>query len=174
MKLFHQFTLEWLHFTQNPNMFMAKHFSQKKHKQLVAKHLLNKNPRATVQHVQPAKSPKKQQKTPVPQHPKPKNRKKKLYPPPPKKKKRPSKKFPFSSPNPLNRRTPHLRGADPSLSEQAVLMRSLRDTNVAKIEGDDLRIFMALLGDLFPGWDWAGGVGELEDWGVGLLESKYF
>jgi hypothetical protein len=30
-------------------------------------------------------------------------------------------------------------------------MRSLRDTNVAKIEGDDLRIFMALLGDLFPG-----------------------
>lgn len=41
--------------------------------------------------------------------------------------------------------------ADPSLTEQAVLMRSLRDTNVAKIEGDDLRIFMALLGDLFPG-----------------------
>jgi hypothetical protein len=30
-------------------------------------------------------------------------------------------------------------------------MRSLRDTNVAKIEGDDLRIFMALLGYLFPG-----------------------
>eukprot|EP00913_Durusdinium_trenchii_P009864 g9260.t1 len=43
--------------------------------------------------------------------------------------------------------------ADPSLSEQAVLMRSLRDTNVAKIEGDDLRIFMALLKDLFPGID---------------------
>lgn len=32
-------------------------------------------------------------------------------------------------------------------------MRSLRDTNVAKIEGDDLRIFMALLKDLFPGED---------------------
>jgi len=43
--------------------------------------------------------------------------------------------------------------ADPELSEQAVLMRSLRDTNVAKIEGDDLKIFMGLLLDLFPGID---------------------
>eukprot|EP00442_Polarella_glacialis_P057525 CAMPEP_0115146732 /NCGR_PEP_ID=MMETSP0227-20121206/62880_1 /TAXON_ID=89957 /ORGANISM="Polarella glacialis, Strain CCMP 1383" /LENGTH=133 /DNA_ID=CAMNT_0002556485 /DNA_START=161 /DNA_END=559 /DNA_ORIENTATION=+ len=41
--------------------------------------------------------------------------------------------------------------ADPSLAEQAVLMRSLRDTNVAKIEGDDLKIFCGLLSDLFPG-----------------------
>eukprot|EP00930_Biecheleria_cincta_P103951 TRINITY_DN9605_c0_g4_i1.p1 TRINITY_DN9605_c0_g4~~TRINITY_DN9605_c0_g4_i1.p1 ORF type:complete len:4232 (-),score=759.91 TRINITY_DN9605_c0_g4_i1:457-13152(-) len=41
--------------------------------------------------------------------------------------------------------------ADPILSEQAVLMRSLRDTNVAKIEGDDLKIFTGLLSDLFPG-----------------------
>merc|ERR1719174_473790 len=41
--------------------------------------------------------------------------------------------------------------ADPSLGEDAVLMRSLRDTNVAKIEGDDLKIFMGLLLDLFPG-----------------------
>jgi len=41
--------------------------------------------------------------------------------------------------------------ADPSLPEQAVLMRSLRDTNEAKIEGDDLIIFMGLLADLFPG-----------------------
>lgn len=41
--------------------------------------------------------------------------------------------------------------ADATLSEQAVLMRSLRDTNVAKIEGDDLKIFMGLLADLFPG-----------------------
>lgn len=32
-------------------------------------------------------------------------------------------------------------------------MRSLRDTNVAKIDGDDLKIFMGLLGDLFPGID---------------------
>merc|ERR1719197_524837 len=43
--------------------------------------------------------------------------------------------------------------ADPSLPEQAVLMRSLRDTNVAKIDGDDLKIFMGLLADLFPGID---------------------
>merc|ERR1719305_885971 len=43
--------------------------------------------------------------------------------------------------------------ADPKLAEQAVLMRSLRDTNVAKIEGDDLKIFMGLLEDLFPGID---------------------
>ena len=42
---------------------------------------------------------------------------------------------------------------DPSLSEQAVLMRSLRDTNIAKIDGDDLKIFMGLLSDLFPGVD---------------------
>jgi dynein heavy chain len=41
--------------------------------------------------------------------------------------------------------------ADATLTEQAVLMRSLRDTNVAKIEGDDLKIFMGLLLDLFPG-----------------------
>jgi len=43
--------------------------------------------------------------------------------------------------------------ADATLSEKAVLMRSLRDTNVAKIEGDDLKIFMGLLADLFPGID---------------------
>merc|ERR1719191_2517513 len=43
--------------------------------------------------------------------------------------------------------------ADASLSESAVLMRSLRDTNVAKIDGDDLKIFMGLLADLFPGVD---------------------
>lgn len=41
--------------------------------------------------------------------------------------------------------------ADQSLAEQAVLMRSLRDTNEAKIEGDDLDIFRGLLLDLFPG-----------------------
>ena len=43
--------------------------------------------------------------------------------------------------------------ADPSLSEEAVLMRALRDTNIAKIDGDDLKIFMGLLNDLFPGVD---------------------
>ena len=41
--------------------------------------------------------------------------------------------------------------ADPGLSEEAVLMRALRDTNIAKIDGDDLKIFMGLLSDLFPG-----------------------
>jgi len=41
--------------------------------------------------------------------------------------------------------------ADPDLAEQGVLMRSLRDTNVGKIDGDDLKIFMGLLLDLFPG-----------------------
>jgi dynein heavy chain len=46
-----------------------------------------------------------------------------------------------------------MKRADPDLPEQAVLMRSLRDTNVAKIDGDDLIIFMGLLGDLFPGID---------------------
>ena len=30
-----------------------------------------------------------------------------------------------------------MKRADPDLPEQAVLMRSLRDTNVAKIDGDD-------------------------------------
>jgi dynein heavy chain len=43
--------------------------------------------------------------------------------------------------------------ADPSLSEEAVLMRALRDTNIAKIDGDDLKIFLGLLNDLFPGVD---------------------
>merc|ERR1719261_2068956 len=43
--------------------------------------------------------------------------------------------------------------ADPSLAEQGVLMRSLRDTNGAKIDGDDRVIFMGLLADLFPGID---------------------
>merc|ERR1719218_466973 len=38
-----------------------------------------------------------------------------------------------------------MKRADPDLPEQAVLMRSLRDTNVAKIEGDDRVIFMGLL-----------------------------
>merc|ERR1719506_952945 len=46
-----------------------------------------------------------------------------------------------------------MKRADPDLSEQAVLMRALRDTNVAKIDGDDRIIFMGLLGDLFPGID---------------------
>jgi len=64
--------------------------------------------------------------------------------------------------------------ADPSLSEQAVLMRSLRDTNVAKIEGDDLRIFMALLGDLFPGIDVPRARDyEMEEVLVDVMQNDY-
>merc|ERR1719482_1063767 len=64
--------------------------------------------------------------------------------------------------------------ADPSLSEQAVLMRSLRDTNVAKIDGDDLKIFMGLLGDLFPGIDVPRARDyEFEDLLVDVMEKDY-
>ncbi|CAK9016337.1 unnamed protein product [Durusdinium trenchii] len=64
--------------------------------------------------------------------------------------------------------------ADPSLSEQAVLMRSLRDTNVAKIEGDDLRIFMALLKDLFPGIDVPRARDyEMEEVLVDVMQADY-
>lgn len=64
--------------------------------------------------------------------------------------------------------------ADASLSEQAVLMRSLRDTNVAKIEGDDLRIFMALLGDLFPGIDVPRARDyEMEEVLVDVMQTDY-
>jgi len=64
--------------------------------------------------------------------------------------------------------------ADRSLSEQAVLMRSLRDTNVAKIEGDDLKIFMGLLGDLFPGIDVPRARDyELEGTLVDVMEKDY-
>jgi len=64
--------------------------------------------------------------------------------------------------------------ADPSLAEQAVLMRSLRDTNVAKIEGDDLKIFMGLLGDLFPGIDVPRARDyEMEDLLVDVMQKDY-
>eukprot|EP00916_Digyalum_oweni_P005776 GHVL01010034.1.p1 GENE.GHVL01010034.1~~GHVL01010034.1.p1 ORF type:complete len:2742 (+),score=421.27 GHVL01010034.1:35-8227(+) len=43
--------------------------------------------------------------------------------------------------------------AEPDLPEQNLLMRALRDSNVAKIVGDDLGIFKGLLSDLFPGVD---------------------
>ncbi|KFG49291.1 dynein heavy chain family protein, partial [Toxoplasma gondii GAB2-2007-GAL-DOM2] len=43
--------------------------------------------------------------------------------------------------------------AEPNLPEQALLMRALRDTNIAKIVADDLKIFSGLLADLFPGVD---------------------
>jgi dynein heavy chain len=40
--------------------------------------------------------------------------------------------------------------AEPNLSENALLMRALRDFNIPKIIAADLEIFFGLLGDLFP------------------------
>ena len=40
--------------------------------------------------------------------------------------------------------------AEPHLSENALLMRALRDFNIPKIIAADLEIFFGLLGDLFP------------------------
>ncbi|KAL8275355.1 hypothetical protein Esti_000677 [Eimeria stiedai] len=39
----------------------------------------------------------------------------------------------------------------PKLSEQAILMKALRDSNLAKIAADDVKVFQGLLSDLFPG-----------------------
>jgi dynein heavy chain len=41
--------------------------------------------------------------------------------------------------------------AEPNISEQAILMRALRDFNIPKITAADNDIFFGLLGDLFPG-----------------------
>jgi len=46
-----------------------------------------------------------------------------------------------------------MKRAEPDLPEPALLLRALRDFNVAKIAGPDSRIFFGLLGDLFPGVD---------------------
>jgi dynein heavy chain len=63
---------------------------------------------------------------------------------------------------------------DATLTEQAVLMRSLRDTNVAKIDGDDLKIFMGLLADLFPGIDVPRARDyEFEEILVSVMENDY-
>ena len=43
--------------------------------------------------------------------------------------------------------------AEPDLPEMDLLMRALRDFNTPKVVADDLKIFMGLLGDLFPGVD---------------------
>mmetsp|Transcript_31209 Transcript_31209/g.79123 ORF Transcript_31209/g.79123 Transcript_31209/m.79123 type:complete len:3875 (-) Transcript_31209:127-11751(-) len=55
--------------------------------------------------------------------------------------------------------------SEPEKSELTLLFRSLRDFNLPKIVGDDLIIFMGLLGDLFPGID----VPRQRDWD---LEKK--
>jgi dynein heavy chain, axonemal len=41
--------------------------------------------------------------------------------------------------------------AEPTVDEMALLFRALRDFNLPKIVGDDLVVFVGLLGDLFPG-----------------------
>ncbi|KAJ3191413.1 hypothetical protein HK101_007802 [Irineochytrium annulatum] len=43
-----------------------------------------------------------------------------------------------------------LKRSDPSVPEENVLMRALRDFNLPKIVTDDLQVFMGLIGDLFP------------------------
>jgi dynein heavy chain len=46
-----------------------------------------------------------------------------------------------------------LKRADPTKSEEEVLMRALRDFNIPKIVNEDLPVFMGLIVDLFPGLD---------------------
>jgi dynein heavy chain, axonemal len=43
--------------------------------------------------------------------------------------------------------------AEPEISEDALLMRALRDFNIPKIAFQDNYVFFGLLGDLFPGID---------------------
>lgn len=43
-----------------------------------------------------------------------------------------------------------MRRADPTMSEDKVLLRALRDFNLGKLVADDVGIFMGLLNDLFP------------------------
>ena len=42
-------------------------------------------------------------------------------------------------------------GADTGSSEDVVLIRAMRDSNVPKFLRDDLPLFHAIVGDLFPG-----------------------
>ena len=46
-----------------------------------------------------------------------------------------------------------MKRADPDLSEDNILMRALRDSNIPKIVQEDKVVFFGLLGDLFPGID---------------------
>ena len=43
-----------------------------------------------------------------------------------------------------------LKRAEPQIDEDWILMRALRDTNMAKLSRDDVDIFRGLIGDLFP------------------------
>ena len=44
-----------------------------------------------------------------------------------------------------------LKRKEPDLSEEVVLIRAMRDSNVPKFLADDLILFKAIVGDLFPG-----------------------
>lgn len=45
----------------------------------------------------------------------------------------------------------NLKRANPTLPEDVVLIRAMRDSNVPKFLADDLPLFQALIQDLFPG-----------------------
>ena len=44
-----------------------------------------------------------------------------------------------------------LKRSEPTSSEDVVLIRAMRDSNVPKFLKDDLPLFSALISDLFPG-----------------------
>lgn len=44
-----------------------------------------------------------------------------------------------------------LKRANPELSEDVVLIRAMRDSNIPKFLAQDLPLFSALIQDLFPG-----------------------
>lgn len=46
-----------------------------------------------------------------------------------------------------------LKRENPDKSEEVVLMRALRDSNIPKFLADDAELFQGILGDLFPGVD---------------------
>lgn len=45
----------------------------------------------------------------------------------------------------------HMRRTSPSLREDQLLMRALRDSNMPKLVHEDVPLFMGLIQDLFPG-----------------------
>jgi len=67
-----------------------------------------------------------------------------------------------------------LKRADPHFSEEAILMRALRDFNLPKIVPQDVEIFMGLVFDLFPGIDIKRKVDEVFTKAVTetLIENK--
>lgn len=44
-----------------------------------------------------------------------------------------------------------LKWSSPDISEDKVLMRALRDMNLPKFVDEDIKLFMGLITDLFPG-----------------------